>query len=831
MTKEQLKVLAGLIRNETADRANTAERVGKMFYELALTAPPEGGASGYILSKKSENDYDYEWVEMTSSPSGDFANIDASNIDEHISDWREKLGIEDSSLANEWLKIGNIQVDDNDVIINLDDSGENRWRINNVEYFKNTSTTLPIAPVVEFLRTDVIVGNTDNTFEIIEGVESESPDTPIITNPNQLFLTTVLVTPDGLFTEQPPIDLSGYRLKSIDGWVNWNFSGNPPAESYAVVSGLKMMKYRLRGTVNSSINLAGIRTSISEILYSGVTATFKNETNFPVNLISGTSSNSTDTKIKSSDLPYSIGVGESVDISYDRQTQTWDVLKRGGEGENINRHITFTLADIGATGEETKEELNNLVATYINSLGIVQEGEDNYYFELIQEVWGDEGGADLPVGNEDDVLVYEGGQWVGSNRLALEEAKTDSVTNLMLHYWDSSVSKWISSGLQFISGTINRLKFTGNIEADALIFPNNSSTAIANRLRNLNNRLKFANSSAIESDIAFVSDINSTNVTSAINSATTDQKTTMRVALLGTAVPASPVINTANTYFIKKETDSIIFLTGVNLTPLDPTLIWLETSDGTKVFANNYYAMSGATLQTFWNIPASFPSGIYDVKISFGAVTQGASPAKMEVVEETDSIRIPLTSSNVIVKVRDGYTQIANTSRLVSEDVLKTYRVNTSFAGNDNSIDAVIKTDNILLGDKSWEILLDISIEQYSGADGALTNFIGITETSNTALGASISNLINNYVLYNSTAYRIRNSTGMIVSDNASCYLVIRKSGNTLISYRFNSTTGVVDAYVSMNLDTSKNYALYISEFTTNRNPSIRRIMTSISVK
>ena len=60
----------------------------------------------------------------------------------------------------------------------------------------------------------------------------------------------------------------------------------------------------------------------------------------------------------------------------------------GGEQENINRHITFTHSDIGATGEETKEELADLVATYINSLEITQEGEDNYYFELIKQTTG-----------------------------------------------------------------------------------------------------------------------------------------------------------------------------------------------------------------------------------------------------------------------------------------------------------------------------------------------------------------------------------------------------------------------------------------------------------
>lgn len=326
------------------------------------------------------------------------------------------LSIYETTPKNEWLKIGTVEVNDEvgEVTINVDSSGENRWKINNVEYFKTTETSLLISPVTEYFRIDAIVGNTDNTFEIVQGVESESPNEPVIINPNQLFLTTVLVTPDGLFAEQPTINLSGYRLKSIDGWINLTVSGSQVV--YPTISNLKLGRFRIRSTA-SVVQLGGIYVAQSSNLYSGFPITIKNETAEEIEFIEGDAATNR-YLFKPTDLPFSLPVGQSVDLAYDAQTQTWDVLKNGGS-------------------------------------------------------------AEFPDGANGDVLAFEGGNWIASNRLttaetdiADEQNTRSSVANLFLHFWDSTAGKWISSGVEYVSSQIIKLK--------SVVFINNTNSYQAN---------------------------------------------------------------------------------------------------------------------------------------------------------------------------------------------------------------------------------------------------------------------------------------------------------------------------------------------------------------
>lgn len=58
--------------------------------------------------------------------------------------------------------------------------------------------------------------------------------------------------------------------------------------------------------------------------------------------------------------------------------------------------------------------------------------------------------------------------------------KLKGVAANFLHYWNGT--NWLSSGLKFVSGTINQLEFSGRIKADAVVLPANSNPNIANRL-------------------------------------------------------------------------------------------------------------------------------------------------------------------------------------------------------------------------------------------------------------------------------------------------------------------------------------------------------------
>ena len=76
----------------------------------------------------------------------------------------------------------------------------------------------------------------------------------------------------------------------------------------------------------------------------------------------------------------------------ERKVRCLNCNDNGGDfdQENVNVVHTFTLDDIGATGEEDETTLNQLITDYINSQGIVQGETENHYFILVD---GNDGGG------------------------------------------------------------------------------------------------------------------------------------------------------------------------------------------------------------------------------------------------------------------------------------------------------------------------------------------------------------------------------------------------------------------------------------------------------
>ena len=322
-----------------------------------------------------------------------------------------------------------------------------------------------------------------------------------------------------------------------------------------------------------------------------------------------------------------------------------------------------------------------------------------------------------------------------------------------------------------------------------------------------------------------------TDVTNAINNATATQKTSMRTALFGTATPASPVINNVNSYFIKRGQTTILFLTGINLTPLNPVSIWIEDGSGNKVFAENYYAISGTVLQTTWTIPLSFPTGEYSVKIANGGVPQGASPGKMLVVNESTNTLITLNSSNLIIKSRSGYTVNANTTGISSDNIITLAKLTTSYPAStvDNSYDVAIKTSNIFLGNinSSWEIILNTTSLIGSGVSGDKVPYIVLTETDDVTF-SSPDSIVQNVLLFTSIGHSVfvhtsgNNGTSYY---NADYIAVIKKTGNKIATFFRHTITNDTMGYMEQTIDTSKNYAIAFLEARTSAG-QYRRQMT-----
>ena len=86
----------------------------------------------------------------------------------------------------------------------------------------------------------------------------------------------------------------------------------------------------------------------------------------------------------------SIQAGENVSVdATDPLNPIVSATGGGSDQNNIPVVHTFTLDDIGATGEETQEELEQLIADYINGLNLVIAEDEIHYFQLI----GDDSGG------------------------------------------------------------------------------------------------------------------------------------------------------------------------------------------------------------------------------------------------------------------------------------------------------------------------------------------------------------------------------------------------------------------------------------------------------
>lgn len=472
---------------------------------------------------------------------------------------------------------------------------------------------------------------------------------------------------------------------------------------------------------------------------------------------------------------------------------------------------------------EKSLQIRNETQEYANTRGRVADVLDDINetkanrTEVSEEI--DEAIDALNIGSKMDRPVWDGSvkyymvkSDAGSNNLQEVTLSANRVpvwsgNNLV----DSPV--YVSSGRVGIgaASVSEVLEVTGNVKANAVILPANGSSAIANRLRSDGTSVYYANGSSVERRISYFDEINSANVSSAINSATTAQKTSMRIALLGSATPPSPVINVVNTYFIKKETYTSLFLNGINLTPLDPCSIWIELPDTSKIFASSYYAISGTVLQTFWNIPSSVPTGEYSVKIANGGVVQGASPGKIFVGTSAEIQNIDLNSSNLIVKARTGFTINPNTTAVISNNIITVAKIATNYnIYNDGSLDSAIKTNNFSTPGSSWEIQINVNFLVTSAAiDPQLwTPFIFLTETNNSSFNSPMDLIVNRLILETSMQNNRIAISNFAIGGNQNFSLNIKKSGDIVNVYRIDPNNGTITLFTTFSIDDTKTYSL-----------------------
>ncbi|UJF29881.1 hypothetical protein L0B70_00365 [Kaistella sp. 97-N-M2] len=171
--------------------------------------------------------FSYGGVEVPSSgdgvhpPSGGFdptkwARIDASNIDEHVAAWREKLGINETPLPDAVLTIGAVTATTSSINIALYSGGFNSVRINNTVYSKNTPDAWTFPTVTGEEVFDIYALPDPQIFYLARNGE-EIPE-------GALMVTTITISPSGVVIGEPTG--SQYKQQADDNWRNVNIISN-----------------------------------------------------------------------------------------------------------------------------------------------------------------------------------------------------------------------------------------------------------------------------------------------------------------------------------------------------------------------------------------------------------------------------------------------------------------------------------------------------------------------------------------------------------------------------------------------------------------------------
>lgn len=242
------------------------------------------------------------------------------------------------------------------------------------------------------------------------------------------------------------------------------------------------------------------------------------------------------------------------------------------------------------------------------------------------------------------------------------------------------------------------------------------------------------NNSSVAKDIALLEDINSANITNAINSATAAQKTTMRTALLGTSTPASPTISGANPSIIAKGVDTYIDLYGLNLTLLDPSYIYIKRADESRINALQFYNLTTNSVRTLWNLPTDLPDGVYQIYIQNGVTVQGASQGYLYVTNQ-QLTQVDILQNQWIKRLNpqaDGSPAVQNGNGNIYNIALDNYvrLYNTSHNGVNGR--SSWKSPNILptAFTDVWSVEGSMLYSGAGSGGGTIIPFIGVTKTT-----------------------------------------------------------------------------------------------------
>lgn len=331
-----------------------------------------------------------------------------------------------SKITTGFIKLGNIVRMGNIINIGVHPSGFNHWRINGVDVTSSNPATLELEPETNLYRIDSIVGNGAGGLFLFQGDADKNPlPTNSLNYPNYAFFKDVLITPNSGGSIDPEI-LNNYVAKEEENWKEITLG---ISADFVIDYSDERTRFKISSLGSAAHTLTGI--VFSDDTERAVEFWVYNNTGEDIN-INNVATSGLRKGFEVYGAPFKIIANGKALLKYNPETNIIECWKVNSTSGGISTVTTdSTLKGKGSPTEP---------------LGISDAKNDEIAGKATQ------------------------------TQLATKQDKSlfSALVDKMVHYYDSITQKMQSTGVEFISAGILKLK--------SIILTTNSGTALPNEL-------------------------------------------------------------------------------------------------------------------------------------------------------------------------------------------------------------------------------------------------------------------------------------------------------------------------------------------------------------
>lgn len=701
-----------------------------------------------------------------------------------------------SIKTSEVLAIGAISASENSVSVGLHASGKNRVRLAGVIYERSFANNFLFTAVVNYYKILIVYALPEpGLFFLAEGAEALEAIEPEL--PEGAFvIRRIVVSTTGQIIE--PETATGLKYAEEDGWRNINLTEVLTILPYSYDL---RSSYYITGSVEGA-TIGGLRNALidrnASPSWDGKEFWIYNATGGDLPL---DSASVTDDDVFLFARSITLKADQSCKVKLRRDALEIVGVMSGGADFPAGGNPGDVL-QWDEDGAAWTDRLTN------------QEAVTEMLFDELSEEIADRTAA---VNALDGKITTEKNERIAADALKVDKPTTDGTWSLQKL---GSVFTWVSGVVQNIANTD-----LSNLSARIFTQGNTFTWNTAGFFHYLKGLLDKTGQAAYTKVVVVHPTTGETvtrdfadpaATTLAVQNANSTQKTAMRTALLGTATPANPVLQDTNVRFVKRGVN-LIDLYGINLTLLDPTFIWIEKLDGTKIYSTNFYNLTSTAVTTQWDFPIDLPNADYEIKIQNGVTVQGLSNAKITIVDSISNITLLSADWKMRLRMKPDLTEATlnpNDSFMgVSDNFVKLAGVGV--VGYDSSLSftwpaVAYKSQNVFPGNKDFDIAIDTNF--IYGAGARLLPYIGLTETTHADF-LSINGMVINATTYEGLGIiRLSEASPSYPANGTIGTLYISKRGGKVFYRMYNKVSLINFSYFTQDIDTTKTYALFIRD-------------------